>query len=246
MARLDGKVALITGGAGGIGTATARAFTAEGARVMIADVPAQLDSPYEYHQLDVREKSQWDAAVAATRAAFGRLDILVNNAGVWRPAGLLDVTVEDFRVSVDVNQLGTLLGMQAVAEAMKATGGGAIVNVSSGAGMGGFPGQIVYSSTKWAIRGMTKTAAIELGGPGGIRVNSVHPGPVDTPMTAAVSSAHGDAFARWPVPRVAQPEEIASMIVYLASDESAYVTGAEFVIDGGLLAGPALFDPSGD
>ncbi|HEY3713345.1 MAG TPA: glucose 1-dehydrogenase [Jatrophihabitantaceae bacterium] len=250
MDRLRGKVALITGGSGGIGSATARAFVSEGARVAVTDVRAEqgrlvvdgLGEGAIFVEHDVRDPAQWAQAVTAAVKAFGRLDVLVNNAGVWRPAPLAEVTVEDARLVYEVNQLGQLLGMQAVTTAIRAAGGGAIVNMSSGAGMAGFPGQIVYGATKWAVRGMTKTAAIELGGPGGIRVNSVHPGAVDTEMVAAVAHHNEHAWDNNPVPRVATADEIAALVVFLASDESGYITGAEIAIDGGLLAGPKLFD----
>jgi 3alpha(or 20beta)-hydroxysteroid dehydrogenase len=252
MPRLAGRVALITGGAGGIGSATARMFVAEGAQVVLADVAveratavaADLGPAATATPLDVREPDQWSAAVQTALAHFGRLDVLVNNAGVWRIGTIADVALEDVRLCFEVNQLGPLLGMRAAAPALRESGEGAIVNISSGAGMAGFPGQIAYSAKKWALRGMTKTAAIEFGGPRGIRVNSVHPGAVATEMIAAVAAHNEHAFDRNPVPRVAQPEEIAALVTYLASTESAYVTGAEFVIDGGLLAGPALFDPN--
>jgi 3alpha(or 20beta)-hydroxysteroid dehydrogenase len=250
--RFSEKVALITGGAGGIGSATARRMVSEGGKVAIADVDiaaadalAKELSPNAIAvDLDVREPARWAAATGATLARFGRLDVLVNNAGVWRPASIGDMTIEDIRLSLDVNQLGTLLGIQAVVDPMRAGGGGSIVNVSSGAGMGGFPGQIVYASTKWAIRGLTKTAAMELGGVNGIRVNSIHPGAVDTPMVAAVANRNVHAFDDNPVPRVGRPEEIADLILFLACDESSYITGSEVAIDGGLGAGPKLFNPS--
>jgi len=250
--RIAGKVALVTGGAGGIGSATARRFIAEGGQVAVADQDLDAALALEMElgpdaiavYLDVREPALWAAAIRTTVERFGRLDALVNNAGVWRPASIQDMTVEDIRLSLDVNQLGTLLGIQAVVDPMRAAGGGSIVNVSSGAGMGGFPGQIVYGSTKWAIRGLTKTAAMELGGAQGIRVNSIHPGAVDTMMVAAVAHRNEHAFDDNPVPRVARPEEIADLILFLVSDESSYMTGSEVVIDGGLGAGPKLFNPS--
>lgn len=252
MARLSGKIALITGGAGGIGSATARKFVAEGAKVAVADADSaaakklagELGPAALGVDLDVREPTQWADAVSATVAAFGGLNVLINNAGVWRPATIANMTVDDFRLSVDVNLLGTLLGIQAVSEVMRSAGGGSIVNMSSGAGLGGFPGQIVYGATKWAVRGLTKTAAMELGGPNGIRVNSIHPGAVDTPMVAAVANKNVHAFDDNPVPRVARPAEIADLMLFLASDESTYITGSEVAIDGGLGAGPKLFNPA--
>ncbi len=252
MSRLAGKVAIITGGAGGIGAATARRFVAEGASVVIGDitdvacdaVAAECGAPARSVHLDVRDPDDWTRAVEVATAEFGRLDVLINNAAVWLPANLLDITIEQIRLSVDVNVMGPLLGMQAVSPAIKESGGGSIVNISSGAGLGGYPGQIVYGSTKWAIRGMTKTAAMELGGDDAIRVNSIHPGPVATAMTAAMASSDPHRFDRLPIPRSAQPEEIASLAVYLASDESAYMTGSEVSIDGGLGAGPSIVNPA--
>lgn len=248
--RLAGRVALITGGLGGIGWAVAGRFVAEEARVVVADLPAddggrvltELGDAARYVALDVRDPDAWSAATHAAVDAFGRLDVLVNNAGVWRPGALADVTAADARLSFEVNQLGCLLGMQAVAGPMQISGGGAIVNVSSGAGMGGYPGQIAYGATKWAVRGMTKTAAIELG-PLGIRVNSIHPGSIDTPMTAGVKRPDGNPFAFLPVPRRGTVDEVAALAVHLAAPESSYTTAAEVVIDGGLGAGPMMQGP---
>lgn len=252
MTRLAGKVAIVTGAAGGIGAATAQRFVAEGASVVLGDiddagcasVAAGCGAAARSVHLDVRDPADWVAAVDAATAAFGRLDVLINNAAVWLPAGLLDMTLEQIRLSLDVNVVGTLLGMQAAAPAMRRGGGGSIVNISSGAGLAGYPGQIVYGSTKWAIRGMTKTAAMELGGTDAIRVNSVHPGPVATGMTAAMASSDPHRFDHLPIPRSARPEEIASLAVYLASDESAFMTGSELSIDGGLGAGPSMVNPA--
>jgi 3alpha(or 20beta)-hydroxysteroid dehydrogenase len=243
--RLAGRYALVTGALGGIGSAVVRRFIAEGAAVMATDTagPGAVTGRVEhYHRLDVRDPAAWSEAVAVTVAAFGALDVLVNNAGVWRPGPITGLDVADVREMFEVNQLGCLLGMAAVADPMAAVGGGAIVNVSSGAGTGGYPGQVAYGATKWAVRGMTKTAALELGVLG-IRVNSVHPGSIDTPMTAAVRRPGGDPFAFLPVPRRGEPEEVAAAVAHLASAESAYTTGAELVIDGGLGAGPHLAAP---
>jgi len=251
---LGGRVALVTGGLGGIGWAVAARVVAEGGRVLVTDLAAEdggrvadeLGEAARYVQLDVRAPRAWQAAVAGAVSEFGGLNLLVNNAGVWRPGLLAEVTVADAALSFEVNQLGCLLGMQAVIEPMRAAGGGCIVNVSSGAAMGGFPGQIVYGGTKWAVRGMTKTAAMELG-QFGIRVNSVHPGSIDTPMTASVRRpSSGNPFGFLPVPRRGRPEEVAVLVVHLASDASGYITGAEVVIDGGLTAGPVMPRPITD
>lgn len=251
--RLAGRVALVSGGLGGlggIGWAVAMRFVAEGARVAVADLPdddgdrveSHLGRAGRYIPLDVRDPEGWASATQATVRTFGHLDVLINNAGVWRPGPLAEFNPTDARTSFEVNQLGCLLGMQSVIDPMAAAGGGAIVNVSSGAGMGGYPGQIVYGATKWAIRGMTKTAAIELG-PRGIRVNSIHPGSIDTPMTAAVERPAGNLFSFLPIPRRGTADEVAALAAHLASAESSYTTGAEVVVDGGLGAGPMLPAP---
>jgi 3alpha(or 20beta)-hydroxysteroid dehydrogenase len=244
------QVVLVTGGLGGIGFATARRVVEQGGRALVTDlapddggrVAAELADRAQYLPLDVRSPSGWRAAVDHAVRAFGSLTVLVNNAGVWRPGALAEVTVADATLSFEVNQLGCLLGMQAVIEPMRAAGGGCIVNVSSAAAMGGFPNQIAYGGTKWAVRGMTKTAAMELG-EFGIRVNSVHPGSIDTPMTAAVVRAGPDPFAFLPVPRRGEPDEVATLIVQLAAPSSGYLTGAEIVVDGGLTAGPIMPRP---
>lgn len=249
--RLAGRSALVTGGLGGIGAAIAARFAAEGARVLVTDLPAddggqvatRLGTAGRYLSHDVRAPEAWQEAVAAALDAFDALHVLVNNAGVWRPGALADVTVADAQLSFEVNQLGCLLGMQAVIDPMREAGGGSIVNISSGAAMGGFPNQIVYGATKWAIRGMTKTAALELG-VHGIRVNSIHPGSIDTPMTAAVQRPAGNPFGFLPVPRRGTADEVAALAVHLASQESGYTTGAEILVDGGLNAGPAMPAPT--
>jgi 3alpha(or 20beta)-hydroxysteroid dehydrogenase len=250
MGRLDGKVALITGGARGQGASHARRFVAEGARVIVADVldepgaqlTADLGPPATYVHLDVSDEASWDAAIAATAESFGRLDVLVNNAGILRVAPLADTELADYRAVIDVNQIGCFLGMRAAARTMGAAGGGSIVNVSSIAGLQGMPGVIAYVASKFAIRGMTKAAAIELGHQG-IRVNAVHPGTIDTPMIAVgdFDGVDQDAlYASLPIPRIGQPDDVSHLMVFLASDESAYCTGGEFVVDGGVTAGPAI------
>jgi 3alpha(or 20beta)-hydroxysteroid dehydrogenase len=249
MGRLDGKVALISGGARGQGEAEARRFVAEGARVVLGDVledecravADSLGDAARAVRLDVTQEEDWARAVATALDAFGRLDVLVNNAGIVRTGQLEDMSLADYRAVIDVNQVGTFLGMRAVVRAMRAAGGGSIINISSNAGMEGVQGVIGYVASKWAVRGMTKSAALELGRYG-IRVNSVHPGGVATPMIASddFDSIDQDAvFGAQPIPRVGQPEEIASLVLFLASDEASYSTGSEFVADGGGLAGNA-------
>ena len=249
MGRLDGKVALISGGARGQGAAEARLFAAEGARVVLADVldeegekaASEIGAAARYVHLDVTDESQWRATVDATVDAFGSLSILINNAGIVRTGYLEGHALEDYRAVVEVNQTGVFLGMKSVVAAMREAGGGSIVNISSNAGLEGVEGVIGYVASKWAVRGMTKTAALELG-QYGIRVNSVHPGGVDTPMLEQDDFEVVDqnaVFAAQPIPRIGQPEEIAKMVLFLASDDSSYSTGAEFLADGGMMAGHA-------
>ena len=251
MGRLDGKVALITGGARGMGKSHVRHFVAEGARVVSGDilddrgqyVAAGLGAgSCRYVHLDVTSEADWAAAVATATEAFGRVDVLVNNAGVLKFASIADMPLNDFRRILEVNAVGCWLGMKAVIEPMKAAGGGSIVNISSIEGFTGAAGLSAYSASKFAVRGMTKAAAQELG-PFGIRVNSVHPGGVLTRMTlgqaATFDHVDGDAFLRsLPIARFAEPVEISRLVAFLASDESSYSTGSEFVADGGILSGP--------
>jgi 3alpha(or 20beta)-hydroxysteroid dehydrogenase len=251
MGRLDGKVALITGGARGMGKSHVRHFVAEGARVVFGDVlddkgaavAAKLDEKscrYVHH--DVTSETDWAAAVATAVDTFGKLDVLVNNAGVLTFALIADMPLADFRRILEVNAVGCWLGMKAVIEPMRAAGRGSIVNISSIEGFTGAAGLSAYSASKFAIRGMTKAAAAELGS-FGIRVNSVHPGGVITSMTLgqaeAGSTVDPDAFLKaMPLARFAAPAEISQLVAFLASDESSYSTGSEFIADGGLLAGP--------
>jgi 3alpha(or 20beta)-hydroxysteroid dehydrogenase len=251
MGRLDGKVALITGGARGMGKSHVRHFVAEGARVVFGDV---LDDKgryvadglgaqscrYVHH--DVTSEEDWAAAVATATEVFGGLDVLVNNAGVLRFASITDMPLAEFRQILDVNAVGCWLGMKSVIEPMKAAGGGSIVNISSIEGFTGAAGLSAYTASKFAVRGMTKVAAQELGR-FGIRVNSVHPGGVLTHMAIdqAATSGHvdGEAFLKsLPIPRMAEPIEISRLVAFLASDDSSYSTGSEFVADGGVLSGP--------
>ena len=245
MTRLQNKVAVVTGGAQGQGAAIARAFVAEGAKVVIADVAeeqgaalaAELGAAAIFMKHDVSSEASWTALVETTTTAFGAPTVLVNNAGILRFGAIAETTVEEYETVFRVNQLGTFLGMKAVIPSMKAAGGGSIVNASSIEGLGGMGYLVAYSATKFAIRGMTKVAAMELGG-FGIRVNSVHPGMIDTGMTRE----HGGDLAmefgasKVALKRVGQPSDIAPLYVYLASDESAYTTGAEIAVDGGATA----------
>jgi 3alpha(or 20beta)-hydroxysteroid dehydrogenase len=251
MGRLDGKVALVTGAARGQGAAVARRFVEEGARVVVADVlddagkdtAGALGEAAYFRHLDVSAQEDWSSAVEEAVETFGRVDVLVNNAGVLHFAAIEDQTVEDFQRLVAVNQVGTFLGIRAVTPVMKQQGSGSIVNVSSIEGLAGAPFLIAYNATKFAIRGMTKTAALELG-PSGIRVNSVHPGLIATDMT--VAAAGGDpadlerVCKRVPLKRAGRTDDVVGIMTFLASEESAYCTGAEFLVEGGATAGHAF------
>jgi 3alpha(or 20beta)-hydroxysteroid dehydrogenase len=254
MGRLDGKVALITGAARGQGEAEARLFADEGAKVVLGDV---LDADGErvaasigaeraiFRRHDVSNEESWHAFVAAATERFGPPDVLVNNAGILLIAPIASMTLEQYRKVIDVNQIGCFLGMRAVVPSMSARGGGAIVNISSTCGLQGTAGLAAYVSSKFAIRGMTKTAAIELG-PLHIRVNVICPGGIDTHMgrgddfglPATVDPETPNFFAGLPIPRIGRPEEVARAAVFLASDEASYCTGAELLVDGGMLTGP--------
>lgn len=250
VARLEGKVALITGAAGGQGAAAARRYVEEGARVAVADVADErgkeladdLGPAARYVHLDVGDEQQWSAAVEQVLEAFDRLDVLVNNAGVLHFGSVTSTELADFERLVRVNQTGTFLGMRAVARTMRAAGSGSIVNLSSIEGLAAAPGVLAYTATKWAVRGMTKGAALELGGKG-VRVNSVHPGMVDTAMVRDSAGPDVDLSPiaeKTALRRMARPEEIAELVVFLGSDESSYCTGAEFVADGGASATHSL------
>jgi 3alpha(or 20beta)-hydroxysteroid dehydrogenase len=248
MGRLDGKVAIVTGAARGIGAAEATAFVAEGARVFVGDVldenaaavAGRLGDAAVAVHLDVTDPESWAAAVATAIDRFGHLDTLVNNAGILRMGLIESMDVDDFRAVLDVNLVGTFLGIRAVVPALRAAGGGSIVNTSSTAGFIGYAGLGAYGASKFGVRGLTKTAAQELGA-AGIRVNSIHPGGTETPMVDSDTFRLDPetAFVGQPIARIGQPEEIAALAVFLASDESSYSTGAEFIADGGALSGPS-------
>jgi 3alpha(or 20beta)-hydroxysteroid dehydrogenase len=239
-ARLSGKVAIVTGAARGQGAAEARLFAAEGAKVVLGDVlldevhavADEIGDAATALRMDIREVGDWAAAIEAAEA-FGPLNVLVNNAAVVHFASIVDTTMEDWQRVIGVNQTGTFLGIQSAIAPMKRAGGGSIVNVSSIDGLQAKNGIIAYAASKWAIRGMTKVAALELGRHG-IRVNSLHPGGVDTLMGNPAGMDNIDEFYRkYPIPRAGRSEEIALLALFLASDESSYSTGSEFVADGG-------------
>ncbi len=241
MGELDGRVALVTGGARGQGAAEAAIFAREGATVVITDV---LDEQGERHageigcgylHLDVTSESGWAEAVADTVKRYGRIDVLMNNAGIFQPARLLNTTTEIWNRTVAINQTGVFLGMRTVVPAMiEAGNGGSIINTSSIAGLEGGFGAIAYVATKWAVTGMTKTVAKEVGRHG-IRVNSIHPGVIVTDMIEEMVSGKEEKIAsRQPIQRLGQPEDIAEMALFLASDRSSYCSGQAFTVDGGV------------
>jgi 3alpha(or 20beta)-hydroxysteroid dehydrogenase len=241
---LEGKVAIVTGAAKGQGEAEARLFAAEGAKVVLTDidmageaVAAAIGAQAVFVRHDVADASAWRRVVETAIVRFGHVDVLVNNAGVYKPASVqnTDEALIDFHYRI--NQLGVFLGMQAVIAPMTAAGGGSIVNIASGAGLAGIPGCFAYAATKWAVRGMTKAAAMDLGALK-IRVNAVHPGPIDTAMLHSNNSpaALEAARAHTPLGRVGTPEEIARVACFLASDASSYMTGADVAVTGGLLS----------
>jgi len=247
MTRLKGKVAIITGGARGMGAATCRLFAAEGAKVVIADVldadgeklAKEIGGGARFMHLDVADESSWLAVLGRTASELGGLDVLVNNAGVLLFKAIADTSKADFDRVISINLAGTFLGTKLAGAEMVKRGRGSIVNISSVDGMKGANGLGAYSASKWGIRGLTKVAAMEFGHKG-VRVNSVHPGGIDTAMGNPYAEPKEKVNKRYtmvPLQRVGDPEEVARTSLFLASDESSYLCGAEIAVDGGMLTG---------
>ncbi|MGA0117447.1 MAG: SDR family NAD(P)-dependent oxidoreductase [Ilumatobacteraceae bacterium] len=245
--RLEGKVALVTGGARGMGASEAQLFIDEGARVVITDIldedgkktAARLSADgkqciFLHH--DVTSEADWDVVLKESLSAFGQIDILVNNAGIFERGSVLDTSLAMFERTMDINVTGVFLGMKTVAPHMVQRKTGSIINISSVAGLNGTPGFLAYGASKWAVRGMTKGVAKELA-PFGVRVNSIHPGIIDTPMLqtfdAAGEGVREAVRTRIPLGYEAEPIHVARLALYLGSDDSAYSTGSEFIVDGG-------------
>ena len=246
--RLAGKVALVSGGARGMGASHVRTLVAEGAKVVFGDilddegkaVAAEVgpnSHAARYVHLDVTKPDDWEAAVATAISEYGGIDVLVNNAGIINVGLLEDYAISEWQRILDVNLTGVFLGIRAVVKPMKEAGRGSIINISSIEGLAGTIACHGYTATKFGVRGLTKSAALELG-PSGIRVNSIHPGLIKTPMTEWVP----DDLFQTALGRAAEPREVSNLVVYLASDESSYSTGSEFVVDGGCVAGLAHKD----
>jgi 3alpha(or 20beta)-hydroxysteroid dehydrogenase len=250
MGRLDGKVALVTGGARGMGKAHVKRFAAEGAKVVCGDVleeeggrlAAELGDAVRFIRMDVTRPGDWQAAVDTAVTVFGKLDVLVNNAGIIKHRLIEDMSLDEFTQVLEVNLIGQWLGVKAVIAPMRAADGGSIVNVSSAEGFIGAAGLAAYSASKFGVRGLTKAAARELG-EYGIRVNSIHPGGILTalsldPDLVAATADSAEAFLKaLPLKRMGRAEEVPALVVFLASDEASYCTGSEILVDGGMLTG---------
>jgi 3alpha(or 20beta)-hydroxysteroid dehydrogenase len=246
MGSLEGTVAIVTGGARGMGAAHVRGLVDRGVRVVFGDIldeegqalAAELADAVRYVRLDVTDEAQWANAVALAESELGPVGVLVNNAGIVTWGTIEEMSPDDFRRTIDINLTGTWLGMHAAVPSMKRAGGGCIVNISSTAGLMGYANIGAYVASKWAVRGLTKTAALELG-PAGIRVNSIHPGPIRTPMTAGMDQ---DMAIDQPIPRIGEPEEVTAMLLFVLAD-ATYTTGHEFVVDGGVAVGTVARPP---
>jgi len=245
MGKFDGKVVLITGGARGQGASHARAFVEEGAKVLFTDIlvedgktlEKELGENATFAKHDVRSEEEWKSVVSLAESTFGPINILVNNAGIVFNKKFVETTEEEYRRIIDINQVGVFLGMKSVVPSMKKGKGGSIINISSIDGLRGAPGNLAYDASKFAVRGMTKTAALELA-EYGIRVNSIHPGVIETPMIAQadVQDTVKEISKNVPLKRLGQPKDITNLVLFLASEESSYSTGSEFIVDGGMTA----------
>ena len=250
MGRLDGKVALISGGARGQGAAEARLFAQEGAKVVIGDVLdaegtrvaaeiAESGGDCLFVHLDVTREDDWRDAINAAVSRFGKLNVLVNNAGIWRRGKLEDTTTEDWDAILNVNAKGVFLGSKLAIAEMRKAGGGSIINISSTAGLVGGPRSTAYTASKGAVRLLTKATAVQYGMEG-IRANSIHPGPIDTDMIREIwqgdEGTRAESIARTVLGRAGTVDDIAYGALFLASDESSFMTGSEMVIDGGVTA----------
>ena len=245
--RLEGKTALITGGARGQGAAEAALFAAEGATVVITDVldsdgeaTASTSDRIRYLHHDVTSEDEWIAVVKDALEDYGKIDALINNAGIYRQSPIGSLSVEEYMEVININQVGVFLGLKHVGPVMCEAGSGSIINISSIAGMRGGAGSLAYSASKWAVRGMTKVAMSEFA-PSGVRVNSIHPGLIETPMLhqlPAIEQGLTDQLVRRiPYGRIAEAYEVARLALFLASDDSEYMNGTEFIIDGGMIQG---------
>ena len=250
MTRLDAKTAIVTGAARGIGAEIAKLFAQEGAAVLVADRRDELGEAVAqqiregsgraaFQHLDITDESDWAVAVDAAKSAFGGVDVLVNNAGIIRVKPLVETTLEEFNKVLNTNLVGAFLGIKAVVATMRESGGGSIVNFSSVQGLEGRENMPAYTAAKFGVRGLTKTAAIELG-PLGIRVNTLIPGPTRTKMTERAGwkdTDYDEAYSGYPLGRMADAIEIAKLALFLASDESSFCTGGDFAADGGVSVG---------
>ncbi len=245
--RLDGKIALITGGARGQGAAEAKLFAEEGATVVITDVldaegeaTAATSDSIRYLHHDVTSEDEWIAVVQDVLEDHGKIDAFINNAGIYRSRSIAETTVDEYKLVIEVNQVGVFLGLKHVGPVMCEAGSGSIINISSIAGMRGGAGSLSYTASKWAVRGMTKVAMSEFA-PSGVRVNSIHPGLIETPMLQQlpiIEQGRGDLLVqRIPYGRIAEAEEVAKLALFMASDDSEYMNGTEFIIDGGMIQG---------
>ncbi len=243
MGRFDGWVALVSGGARGMGASHVRGLVGEGAKVVFGDIldddgkalAEELGDSAHYLHLNVTKDDDWKMAVAVTEEAFGPISLLVNNAGIVAFGAVEEMDTDEFRRVIDINLTGVFLGMHYTVPSLRKAGGGAIINISSTAGLMGYATISAYGASKWGVRGMTKAAAMELGGDN-IRVMSIHPGPIRTPMTADMGD---ELTAAQPIKRFGEPEEVTKLLMFMAAD-ATFSTGSEWIIDGGAVLGPVI------